>query len=419
MDLNQHFGKIIEGLVADITSNVLVQVDGVISNAINNRLATYDFSTHIKEAASAAFEKRVNNYQIDSKKLESRIAERINITISQVESNTAAIISDAVTKQVAATNFQQAMTDAVGTIISDRLHEYVFPENSIRASSINFSNYTISGDLIRGGIVTEFSSTGIDDRSTNVALTILDDVTVVENNLLTKDLTVEGAMTINGKFVVNGEIPKDSEFYQTLITDSSSTTLDKLDNTFFNTYSDIIFNKIKTDGLDLNRITIDGKEIIKDSRLGPSIMESNLQTLGLVRELQVSGETFLAQTLYISGKRVGINTIEPSTAFSVWDDEVEVIVAKKQQDTGIIGTPRQQRLVISANGKDNVVVEPDGSTRIDDLRIGSIRFTSSPTPPNYVSERGHIAWNTNPNPGGPMGWICLGAANWANFGIID
>lgn len=419
MDLNQHFGKIIEGLVADITSNVLVQVDGVISNAINNRLATYDFTTHIKEAASAAFEKRINDYQIDSRKLESRIAERINTTISQVEANTAVIISEAVAKQVADTNFQQAMTDAVGTVVSDRLQEYIFPNNSIKASAIDFSNYSISGDLIQGGIVQNFSSTGIDDRSTNVALTILDDTTVVENNLLTKDLTVEGAMTINGKFVVNGEIPPDSVFYQKLITDSSTATLNNLDNTLFNTYSDVIFNKIKTDGLDLNRITVDGKEIVKGTRLGPGISESNLQTLGLVRELQVSGETFLAQTLYISGKRVGINTIEPSTALSIWDDEVEVVISKKQQDTGVIGTPRQQKLVVSSNGKDNIVVEPDGSARIDDLRIGSMRFTTAATPPNYVGERGHVVWNTNPNPGGPMGWICLGATNWANFGIID
>ena len=76
-------------------------------------------------------------------------------------------------------------------------------------------------------------------------------------------------------------------------------------------------------------------------------------------------------------------------------------------------------MVLTANGKDNIVLDIDGSARIDDLRIGTMRFTSSNMPPNYVGERGHVVWNNNPNPGGPMGWICLGAANWANFGIID
>jgi hypothetical protein len=41
------------------------------------------------------------------------------------------------------------------------------------------------------------------------------------------------------------------------------------------------------------------------------------------------------------------------------------------------------------------------------------------SPPNFVSDRGHIVFNANPNVGGPLGWVCLGAANWANFGIID
>jgi len=38
MDLNLHLNKVVEGLVADITANVLVRVDSVISAAINNRL---------------------------------------------------------------------------------------------------------------------------------------------------------------------------------------------------------------------------------------------------------------------------------------------------------------------------------------------------------------------------------------------
>jgi len=55
MDLNEHLGKIVEGLVADITSNVLVRVDYAFSAAINNILASYDYTSHIQEAASAAF----------------------------------------------------------------------------------------------------------------------------------------------------------------------------------------------------------------------------------------------------------------------------------------------------------------------------------------------------------------------------
>ena len=77
MDLNTHLAKIVEGLVADITSNVLVRVDSAISAAINNRLAAYDYAAHIQEAASVAFERRVGEYTVDPKRLENRIVNKI------------------------------------------------------------------------------------------------------------------------------------------------------------------------------------------------------------------------------------------------------------------------------------------------------------------------------------------------------
>jgi len=419
MDFNQHLEKIVEGIVADITANVAVQIDSTISSLVNARLNAYDYNSHIKDAAAVAFDKRVSEYQIDPRKLESRIAEKINITIEQVQANTAVVIAEAVDKQIASTNFQRAMTDAVSTIIADRLQEYVFPVNSINANAISFADFKLSGDSIDGGIIQNFSSTGIDDRATGVALTILDNATVVENNLLTKDLTVQGSMTVNGELVVNGSVPSTSTFYKQLVSSVAASTLGNLDTALFDNYSSVIFNKIRTEGLDLNKITINNNEIVKDNKLGSTVTDSNLQTLGLLKELQVSGESLLAQTLYVSAGRVGVNTIEPGAALSVWDDEVEITTSKRQKDTGAIGTPRQQRVILYANNKDNIVLNIDGSAAIDDLRIGSMRFTTGNQPPNYVSERGHIVWNSNPNPGGPIGWICLGATNWANFGIID
>ena len=419
MDLNDHLAKIVEGLVGDITANVLVRVDSAISAAVNNRLANYDYSAHIQKAASATFEKKVSEYTIDPKKLETRIVEKIGVVIDSAKENTAALIDEAIRNQIANTDFQRAVTNAVTLVVADHMHDFVFPAGSIAAESINLANLRITGDHISGGIITEFSSTGIDDRATNVALTILDHATVVENNLLTKDLTVEGSMTINGEFVVNGAVPVESAFYQKIISDSSTNVLSRIDSSIFNNYSTLIFDLIKRDGLDLNRITINGKEAIKDGSLGPSISSSNLQKLGILKELQVSGESLLAETLYVTPKRVGINTIEPGSALAIWDEEVEMVALKKQKDVGSFGTVRQQQMVLTANGKDNIVLNTDGSARIDDLRVGTMRFTSSNMPPNYVGERGHVVWNNNPNPGGPMGWICLGSSNWANFGIID
>jgi len=419
MDLNTHLAKIVEGLVADITANVLVKVDSAIGAAINNRLAAYDYSSHIQEAANSAFERRISEYTVDPKRLENRIVSKINETIDAAQNQTRELVETQVQQRLTTIDFQRAITDNVSTLVADRMTEFVFPESSIDPKAIKLSNLKITGDNINGGIIENFSSTGIDDRASQVALTILDDSTVIENNLLTKDLTVQGSMTINGSFIVNGDVPENTEFFKRLVSSVSSNTLTNLDYTLFNGYSNLIFDKIKQDGLDLEKITLNGTEIAKNNMLGSSIVNSNLQTLGELLELKVSGESLLAQTFYVTPKRVGINTIEPSAALSIWDDEIEIVAKKKSRDTGILGTTRQQKLVLTANSKDNIVLCEDGSVQIDNLKIGQMQFTTSNTPPNFVSERCHVVWNTNPNPGGPLGWICLGGANWANFGIID
>jgi len=419
MDITDHFGKIVESLVNEISSNVKAKVDDIINVSVAEKLSTFKFEDYIQSAATEAMEKKIAEYTIDQKKLENRIVGRINEVIKEAETKTNLEIDEAVKNRVSGSNFNEVLTSSLSRIISDRISEFVFPDNSIPASSLKFDNYKISGNHIQGGIISSFSSVGIDDRATQIALTILDEVTVVENNLITKDLTIEGAMTVNGEFVVNGQVPKDSAFFNQLVNDSADAAIDKIDSNLFENYSRIIFNQIRTEGLDLNKITLNNNEVVKDNTLGPSIVNSNLQKLGTLRELQVSGESIIAESFYVTKGRVGINTIEPSAPLSIWDDEIEITASKRQKDMGSFGTPRPQQLTLFANNKNNIILETDGSVQINDLKIGQMRFTSADRPPSYVSERNHIVWNTNPNPGGPLGWVCLGGANWANFGIID
>ena len=419
MDLNEHLGKIVEGLIGEITANVLARVDHVISETVNSRLINYNYEAHIKEAATDALDRRAAEYTIDSKRLEKRIADKINSTVDEAQAATAQLITDTVAARVAAINFNQTMTDAASSIIAERLKDYVFPNNSINGNALKLSDLVITGDNVKGGIIENFSSTGIDDRATGVAVTVLDHATVVENNLFTQDLTVEGTATINGNLSITGAVDTESAFFQDLVSRATTSALSNMDRGLFDSYGALVFERIKTEGLNLTKIKLNDNEVITDNRLGPTIINSNLQTLGLLKELQVVGESIFAETLYVTPKRVGINTIEPSGALAIWDQEVEIVAVKKSADTGSFGTPRQQRLVLTANNKENIILETDGSATINELRMGSMKFSAAAQPPNYVGERGHVVWNTNPSPGGPMGWICLGASNWANFGIID
>jgi hypothetical protein len=111
--------------------------------------------------------------------------------------------------------------------------------------------------------------------------------------------------------------------------------------------------------------------------------------------------------------------MDPATALSIWDEEIEIGIGKKSQNTARIATAREHTLVLGTNKQDNITLTPDGVATIPKLRIGNMLFSSSATPPNYNAPRNTVVFNEFPNIGGPLGWVSLGDARWANFGIID
>jgi hypothetical protein len=204
-----------------------------------------------------------------------------------------------------------------------------------------------------------------------------------------------------------------------LVASTTQNVRTSLDQTLFKNYADMVFTQVKENGLDLNKITLNGTDIVDGNTLSNSILNSNLQKVGQLKELQVSGETLLSGSLYTTVQRVGVNTIEPAQALSIWDQEVEIGIGKQSNNTGVIGTPRSQTLILSTNGKNNITLTPDGAASVTQLNIGTVSITSSDMPPGDDRPKGTIVFNSSPNLGGPLGWVSLGDARWANFGIID
>jgi hypothetical protein len=297
-------------------------------------------------------------------------------------------------------------------------NEFIFPERSIPSSALDTS-LTITGDQITGGIIKQFGSTGIDDQATECQVTIMDSVTVVENNLLTKDLTVKGTATIEGDLNVTGTVPESSGLFQNIVKTVTDNVRTSLDSVVFQHYAALVVDTINRDGLDLNKITLNGEDIIDRGSLGSNITYSNLQRVGTLQELQVQGETLLSQTLYTSSKRVGINTFEPAQALSIWDQEIEIGFGKHGTNTAIIGTPRNHTLIVGTNARNNITLTPDGGVTIQELTLGEMKITNSDSPPSKNQPKGTLVFNNNPTLGGPLGWISLGDAKWANFGYID
>jgi hypothetical protein len=351
--------------------------------------------------------------------IEDPVRQIVQNIINDVQDQANAKIIADIAYKIGQIDFNLAIRMAVKSAIEEKLTDFTFPEKSIAAHAIKSEDLKLTGDQISGGIIANFGSTGIDDKASKCVVTLLDDDTIVENNLTTQDLTVKGNMIIDGSFVVNGEIPEGSKFLEKLIVDIGKDVKHNLNEDLFTGFSNIVFEKIKEVGLDLSKITINGADAIVDDTIGLKITESNLQKVGLLRELQVQGETLIHDSLYVGNKRVGVNTLEPSSALSVWDEEIEVSVGKRKKNVAVVQTPRGQDLVLSSNNKDNITLKQDGTTDIKALRLGTMTFTSSDSVPNYSATKGTIVFNANPSIGGPLGWVCLGGASWGNFGIID
>jgi DNA-binding cell septation regulator SpoVG len=353
--------------------------------------------------------------------IDNQVTQIVQQVIDDITANIQQQVMTAVYKQISdltsSIDLQVLFKEAMSSAVKSR--QFNFTAGTIPVTAIDFSKFTFSGDSVKGGIIQNFGSTGIDDQSTACQLTIMDTDTVVENNLLARSLTVKGNTIIEGDLNVTGIMPESSGVFRQIVSTVTNNVRTSLDQVVFQNYADMVLEDIKTNGLDLNKITVNGQEVISGSNLGNNITFSNLQRIGALQELQVIGESFLGQTAYVSNKRVGINTIEPGQALSVWDQEVEIGMGKQGSNTGIIGTPRSQTLIVSTNGKNNIVLTPDGGTTVNQLTLGGMSITTSDKPPSTNQPRGSLVFNNNPTLGGPLGWVSLGDAKWANFGYID
>ena len=140
-------------------------------------------------------------------------------------------------------------------------------EKSVKVSDLDLKKNSVSGDVIDGGTITNFTSTGIKDSGTQRLLEITDEVTSIYNDVF-----------IRGKI--------------------NCQTLQ--------------YNQAQVPVLDVKEaLRIDGNEVVWRTRLGKSVKESYLTKVGILDNLEVK------DTFYANDNRVGINTTVPNKTFAV------------------------------------------------------------------------------------------------------
>jgi hypothetical protein len=199
----------------------------------------------------------------------------------------------------------------------------------------------------------------------------------------------------------------------------SDRTLEKLGEDWRAALTAQVAEQIKTSGVDFDQVTIAGDVLVQDNRLSNNITDTNIQSVGVLRTVEVAGESvFNNQTLNVLNKRIGVNTQTPEMALSVWDEEVSIVVGKHKANEAYIGTNRAQGVAIGVNRTPQIEITPDGLTKIKQLQVGLHRISHAGQVPGWSGTRGDIVFNTNPD-GAPddtvFAWVCLGAYRWKSL----
>lgn len=256
-----------------------------------------------------------------------------------------------------------------------------------------------------------FVSNGIADQASAIQLTVMDDATVIENQLVTKDLKVVGTTTV-GDLTVTGSINTDNKSWNELAKEISRRTLDQLDQSWQSRLVDQVTKQIQSNGIDFAQVNIDGAPLIDGNVLNSAVTESNIQKLGHLKDLNVKGEAHIYDTVSVVNRRLGINTSTPESALSVWDEEVAVIIGKHQAKQAYIGTSRDQGVAIGVNRQPQIEIDTNGLTRIKKLQIGLHKISYDTQVPGWSGTRGDIVFNSNPGTDRVFAWVCLGAHKW-------
>lgn len=203
---------------------------------------------------------------------------------------------------------------------------------------------------------------------------------------------------------------------------------------------------ISTENLDLveNKAYYINKQLIIDhEKLGNNVKHSNLTQVGTLNGLTVSGTTRIEGYLSTENNRVDI-----FRSLAIIGDSVETVITgntimTSQSQLNIItvdgvligvnnlgnitiGDINRTDRTISAYGQLAVNItnpEPGVAFSVDGIvKIGTQKFISiAGMPTKGVWTKGDIAWNTQPEESGFVGWVCiLGGTpgTWKPFGYI-
>lgn len=305
-------------------------------------------------------------------------------------------LKNEVSARLARIDIMPLILEEVDRYIEKRMQEFG-NRPFFNAKCIDWSDTQLDSKHIK------FEYNGIENIADAVNLTVMDGEVVVENNLISKNLTV-----VEDANIKKLTVEKDLNVYGKVVFHSPD---------FLNNIKSYITNQIQeyklNQDIDLlgKPLTSNQQMLLDKDSLGPSIAKSNLRRVGRLIELDVAGDTSLAETVNISNGRVGINTDEPSGALTVWDEESEFTVKKYKKRNTFIGTTRDCDLSIGVNSNPVLTVSKDGIAT-NRIKLENTTISVSQEEPSHVGSPGDIVINLNIDSKLPWAYRCVGGKTW-------
>ncbi len=346
---------------------------------------------------------------------------------------------------------------------------------NIPRSSLSIGEGEFSGDLIKGGTIAEFASTGIRDLSSRQSVVVTNDKLTVRNievDQLDGNVTVRGDVKIYGVldagFVRTTELLTNQVYEKQYLEFSSEARGTNVGTGLlwpgepYNKQLVLMANPSRiftTESFELAKgrdYMIGGVSVINLENLGTSVVNSSLRTVGTLKELRVSGKVNWNDHLFFdpASNRFSLGTDAPTGLFTLYDylNNVELVL-DADRDLGRIGTFNTKALEIITDDQARITVDEQGHitigsefrdstiTRIygklsvgvknpteqfevaGDMRVHGKLFAKGSEPPKEGQfTQGDIIWNSNPLPTGYVGWICVRSGTpgtWKAFGQIN
>ena len=385
----------------DLEKQITEQVELIVKSYLDSDDLKKHLSEQIDNAVGGVIQRVATKVYTDIMN-ENQLNEHIDSIVKVEARDTIKTLSTRrVQDEIAKVSVRDLIEKQVQKDISIKVEKCDFPEASIPVESIKWAKGCLNGSLIDDGLISNFSSTGIDDKSNNVQLTILDDHVVVENNFTaynitaaeainTKDLSLTGALEIGTEIIDHGAL---TQFVQTHFEIKIEEALE--------TYKPLFK---------------DGTLVINENRILPTVVESNLKKVGNLQELTVLGDANLSGTVYINANgKVGINTDSPRGSLSVYDQDAEVSFVRSGRRTMFIGSTTPTGIEFGTNSKAQMTFHENHIDINSAINLMGLKFSVSTSVPEHVGIVNEIVFVSTAGPGQPLLYICKGGSKWASL----